>query len=122
MVNNLFTEKSPMSMLPTENLIPGMLLAADVRDRNGRLLLKAGAELTEKHLYIMRTWGIVEVEIVDVDGNQQVPAGAVAIDPELWAGILAEITPIFRHSDLSHPAIKELLRIRIVREARNGNR
>jgi hypothetical protein len=111
-----------MSIVSTENLIPGMLLAADVRDRNGRLLLKAGAELTDKHLYILRTWGIVEAEVVNADENQQASAGAVAMDPELWAGILAEITPLFRHTDLSHPAIKELMRIRVIREALNGNR
>lgn len=122
MVNNLFAEKSPVSKVPTENLIPGMLLAADVRDRNGRLLLKTGVELTDKHLYILRTWGIVEVEVVGVDENQEGSAGSVAIDPELWSVIQAEITPLFRHTDLSHPAIKELLRIRIVREARDGNR
>ena len=111
-----------MSKVPTENLIPGMILAADVRDRNGRLLLKAGTELTEKHLYILRTWGTVEADILDSDDNQENTGSTNAIDSELWAAIEEEITPLFSHTDLTHPAIKELLRIRIVREARHGNR
>jgi len=111
-----------LSKVPVENLIPGMVLAADVRDRSGRLLLKAGSEMTDKHLHILRTWGIVEAEAVNPDENQERPAEANAIDPGLLAGIEAEITPLFLHTDLTHPAIKELLRIRIVREACNGNR
>lgn len=31
-----------MSIVTPKNLLPGMVLAADVRDRNGRLLLKTG--------------------------------------------------------------------------------
>jgi hypothetical protein len=122
MVNILYVENSSMSKLPAENLIPGMVLAADVRDRNGRLLLKAGTELTEKHLYILRTWGIVEAEVVGVAEDQVCPSGVDAIDPEVLAAIEARITPLFRHNDLGHPAIKELLRIRFDREASNDDR
>jgi len=121
MVNNLFAEKSQVSKVPTENLISGMLLAADVRDRNGRLLLKAGTELTDKHLHILRSWGTVEAEVEGgVDENHDGPKGADAIDAELWAATAAEVSPLFCHTDLGHPAIKELLRIRIVREAGHG--
>ena len=111
-----------MSKIPTDKLIPGMLLANDVRDRNGRLLLKAGAELSDKHLHILRTWGIVEAEVAGVDENLEGSSGADAIDPELQASIVAKITPLFRHTDLSHPAMKELLRVRIVQEARHEDR
>jgi len=107
--------------ISAENLIPSMVLAADVRDRSGRLLLKSGTELTDKNLYILRTWGIVEAGILysnDIQDNTPCPN---VIDPELWATIETEITPLFRHTDLSHPAIKEILRIRIEQEARDGN-
>ena len=111
-----------MSKVPADNLIPGMVLAADVRDRSGRLLLKSGIELTTKHLHILRTWGVVEAEILDKDDHPEVTTCPNAIDPELWKTIEEEISPLFRHADLTHPAIKELLRIRIVREGRYGDR
>ena len=111
-----------MSIVSTENLIPGMVLAADVRDRNGRLLLKEDVELTDKHLHILRTWGTVEVDILNTHEYKENTASTNAIDPELWAAIEGEITPLFHHADLSHPANKELLRIRIEREARHGDR
>lgn len=111
-----------MSKVSAENLIPGMVLAADVRDRNGRLLLKEGVELTDKHLHILRTWGTVEADIVNAGDHQENSAIATAIAPEVWAAIEGEIIPLFHHTDLNHPAIKELLRIRIEREARHGDR
>lgn len=98
-----------------------MVLAADVRDRNGRLLLKAGAELTDKHLYLLRTWGTVEADIVDAEGNRESTPRANSINHELWMAIEQEIAPLFLHTDLSHPAVKELLRIRIEKEARYGD-
>ncbi len=110
-----------MSMVSAENLVPGMVLAADVRDRNGRLLLKAGVELTDKHLHILRTWGTVEADIIGADENPENTPRASAIAPELRAAIEKEITPLFRHADLGQPAMKELLRIRIEREARHGD-
>jgi hypothetical protein len=111
-----------MGEIAIDNLIAGMVLAANVRDRNSRLLLKAGTELIDKNLYILRTWGTVEAEVVGTDGNQEGSAGAGSIDLEILSGIEAELTPQFRYTDLSHPAMKELLRVRIVQEARHEDR
>jgi len=111
-----------MGTIPTDNLIPGMVLASDVRDRSGRLLLKGGTELSDRHLYIMRTWGILEAEVAGVEEDPESPEFANVIAPELWAAIEEESTPLFRHADLAHPAMKELLRMRIMKKARYGNR
>ncbi len=111
-----------MGKIPTDNLIPGMVLASDVRDRSGRLLLRGGTELNDRHLYILRTWGIIEVELAGAEEDPEGPEFANGIAPELWSAIEGEITPLFHHADLSHPAVRELLRIRIDREARHGDR
>ncbi len=109
-----------MGKVAIDNLVPGMLLAADLRDRNGRLLLKAGTELTDRCLYLLRTWGALEADIENPDGNPECPATCDAIDPALWASLEREIAPLFRHTDLCHPVIKELMRIRILQEASHG--
>ncbi len=109
-----------MAKIATDNLLPGMVLAADVRDRSGRLLLKDGTELTERHLYILRTWGVVEAEVAGAEEDEGSPVDTEAFDPERWAILEEEITPFFRLADLSHPVIRELLRIRIAQEARHG--
>jgi hypothetical protein len=99
-----------------------MILGADVRDRSGRLLLGAGTELSERHLIILRTWGVVEVEIAGADEGENDTLAVNAIDPALWDAIEKEISPLFRYADTTHPAVKELMRMRIVREAAHGNR
>ncbi|HEX2769082.1 MAG TPA: hypothetical protein VHN12_07330 [Geobacteraceae bacterium] len=111
-----------MGKIPTDNLIPGMILASDVRDRSGRLLLTGGTALNDRHLYILRTWGIIEAEVAGAEEYPESPELANAIAPEVWSAIEDEITPLFRHADLAHPAMKELLRMRIMKKARHGNR
>jgi hypothetical protein len=106
----------------TDNLSPGKILAADVRDRSGRLLLGAGTELSERHLNILRTWGVVEVEIAGSEDGECDLNSSNPIDSALWDAIEKEIAPLFRHTDNTHPAVKELMRMRIVREAAHGNR
>jgi hypothetical protein len=103
-----------------DNLTPQMILGADVRDRSGRLLLGAGTELTERHLYILRTWGVVEVEIVGIEDKCTDTEAPETIDPNLLESIESKISPIFYHTDRDHPAIKELMRMRITREAKSG--
>jgi hypothetical protein len=106
----------------TDNLLPGMILGADVRDRSGRLLLGTGTELSERHLFILRTWGVVEVEIAGEEERGDDPKSTKTIDPTLCAAIEKKIAPLFCHVDNTHPAIKELISMRILREAADDKR
>ncbi len=111
-----------MGMVHLDNLKPGMILAADVHDRNGRLLLGAGNELNDKHIYIFRTWGVPEADITGMEEDSLARTPTDSIDPEIRAAAEAELKPVFRHADLDHPAIAELLQISITRKARHGVR
>ncbi len=107
-----------MALLHIDNLAPGMVLKQNVCDRNGRLLLPEGSELTEKHLTIFRSWGVLEVDIaVDGDGDGGAAPQHEAMDPDLVTAAEAAVKPLFVHNDLDHPAVKELLRICIARRA-----
>lgn len=107
-----------MALVHIDNLAPGMVLKQNVCDRSGRLLLPEGSELTEKHLTIFRTWGVLEV---DITADSDVDGGAAPLreemDPDRLAAAEAAVKPLFVHNDLDHPAIKELLRICIARRA-----
>jgi hypothetical protein len=98
-----------------------MVLKADVCDRSGRLLLPGGTELTEKHLQIFRTWGVLEAEIVGESDSEAGGPGGDEIDPEALAAAEARVKPLFLCNDLEHPAIKELLRLCIIRRATHGS-
>lgn len=109
-------------MLPTDNLTAGMLLSADVHARTGRLLLGAGTELTDKHIYIFRIWGVIEADIAGRENEDDSPASVNMIDSESWSKAEAAIRPLFRHTDLTHPGMQELLRLGILRKAQHGSR
>lgn len=106
---------APGALIPAEDLAPGMVLAEEVRDQQGRLLMPAGTELTERHLRAFQLWGIRSVRVFGAGGSQGDPV------PELTPAQLAEGEAIvrarFQLHDLRHPLIAELLRLAGRREA-----
>lgn len=111
-----------MGMLPIDSLEIGMVLASDVQDRNGRMLLGAGAELNQKHLMIFRTWGIVEVDIAGIDYADDEPPLPAEVDPADLAAAEEALQPLFCHAGIDHPALRELLRLAAIRKVQHGLR
>jgi hypothetical protein len=99
-----------------DDLEPGMLLAEEVRDQQGRLLMPAGTELTERHLRAFQLWGILSVRIRAADAAPD-PA-AVPLSPEQLAEGEALVLARLRETDPAHPLIVELVRWCAEREAR----
>lgn len=56
-----------MITIDLEEFKPGMILAESVYSRQDVLLLKEGTELTERKVWILRSWGISKVS---VEGEQ----------------------------------------------------
>lgn len=109
-----------MGLVALDNLEIGMVLASDVLDRNGRMLLGAGAELNQKHLTIFRTWGVAEADIAGIDYvDNELPLPA-EIDPVALVAAEEALLPHFRHSGTEHPALRELLRLAAIRKVLHG--
>ena len=110
-----------MALVHIDNLAPGMVLSRSICDRSGRLLLPAGAELTEKHFSIFRMWGVLEAEIVGEGASEEGETDGIdqseELDPVLLAKARDEVERLFVHNDPDHPAIRELMRICIHRRA-----
>ncbi len=109
-----------MGKVSIDNLEIGMVLATDVLDRNGRMLLGAGAELNQKHLTIFHTWGVVEADIAGIDYADTEPTLPPEIDIEALAAAEASLQPLFIHSGIEHPALRELLRLAAIRKVQRG--
>ena len=109
-----------MGTVAIENIETGMVLASDVRDRSGRMLLGSGAELTQKHLVIFRTWGVLEADIAGQGGQTavQIP---VDVDPLELAAAEASLASLFRHTNRSHPAVIELMRLAALRKVQHAS-
>ncbi len=109
-----------MGLLPIENLEAGMVLASDVQDRNGRMLLGAGAELTQKHLVIFRTWGVVEADIAGIDYADDESLLPAEVDPAALEAAELSLIPLFQYAGTDHPALRELLRLAAIRRVQHG--
>ena len=104
-----------MGLINVENLQVGMVLAADAQVRNGRVLLRSGSVIVEKHLHIFKAWGVPEADIEGVT-RQDVAASAEArIDPRALEKAQNLLQERFRHVDLGHPFMEELRRLCLLR-------
>ena len=83
----------------------GMVLAADVVDKRGRLLIPAGKELSERYVGALSQWGIDRIE-VEGDG----PEGGDSGEIEPWAveRATAEIATLFSLVNRDHPMMAAL--------------
>lgn len=104
--------RSP-GLVAVDDLEAGMLLAEDVRDQQGRLLMPAATELTERHLRAFQLWGIVGVKIRRP--GEDPDTAAVSVPPELQAEAETIVRGRLRHNNPSHPVIAELQRICVAR-------
>jgi hypothetical protein len=97
-----------MGMINLDDVQPGMVLAQDVKDRAGRVLLTANTELTEGHIKIFKKWGILSADIEGVSREEVATNELRAMDPAAVEEARTKAEKLFSHADTSHPAMKEL--------------
>ena len=68
-----------MINLNIEDIKPGMILTQPVRNRQGVLLLEAGAKVSKKNIRIFKSWGILEVSIKGNPAEAEGPTGDTEI-------------------------------------------
>ena len=108
-----------MGTLYTDKLEPGMVLAEEVRDVNGRLLLGEGNSIEPSHIRIFKIWGITEVNVRgEVGKKEEVTAD---VEPELLEKIKERMRHVFSQVDRDHPAINEIFRLSIEHRSHNGS-
>jgi HD-like signal output (HDOD) protein len=105
-----------MEIVRIDKLQTGMILAADVLDMNGRLLLAEGEKIKPDHIRILKIWGISEVSIFK-DG-EEIEKTEPDIDPKLLEKTKEYTHYIFKHVDLNHPAINELFELSVLFRSR----
>lgn len=108
-----------MATIKLKNLKVGMVLTGDAKDLNGRVLLKSGAKITEKNLKTLKSWGVTETDVQKATTEDIEDTGSKDLNPELLDKAEAEVTRFFSHADRSHPAIKELFYLCVMRKAKS---
>ena len=107
-----------MGILSTAQLQTGMVLADDVRDINGRLLLAKGEKIQQKHMRILKSWGITEVNISGDPQPDHPPPEAV--DPQQLEKAQIAAGFVFSHIDREHPAMKKLYDLCVLYRCRHN--
>ncbi len=97
-----------MPTISISELETGMVLSADATNMNGVVLLKQGTTIEEKHLGILKTWGISQVD-VEGDDNQETIQEIINANPQLAAQAEALAEERFYHVDKKHPLFKALI-------------
>ncbi len=88
----------------------GQELQQDAISSKGRLLLTTGTILGNNHLEILRTWGVVEVDITGDDANnEEVNEDFYSLPNAVKQQIEDALKIQFCHNNLTHPFIKELI-------------
>ena len=102
-----------MGSVALDNIKPGMVLDTDATAGN-QTLLAAGVNLTEKHIKLLKAWGVLEVEIKNTSNADINLAEIDAHDPVLVKTIQDQLRPHFQHCDSEHPLIVELIRLKTI--------
>ena len=97
---------------------PGDVVACELTNGQGAVLVKAGTALNEGHLRLLRMWGVNIVRIRAEDGTES--AGNATQAEKLLDEAEAEIKARFGAS-LDNEVMAEILRVAVEqRAARNG--
>lgn len=86
----------------------GLVLAADVTNRNGVVLLKQGMTISERQINVLKTWGITHVDIEGND-NETPLQELIAAHPEYMTEADSRAAQLFAHADGKHPLFQALM-------------
>ena len=99
-----------MGTLNLNDLKEAMVLAADIKNKHGNILIKEGSTLTAKHILLMKAWGVTEADVVGFDKDQVEKEEMHALSPEIIEAIEKELRAVFPPFD-NNPIMAEIYRI-----------
>ena len=102
-----------MALVTADQVRPGMVVATEVTDRRGRLLIPAGNELSESHVQALRMWGVTHLE---VEGDGFEDDSSVSDDPQVVAAAEQAVDAILKHNDPAHPFMGVLRKTAVKRQ------
>ncbi len=107
-----------MATINIDNIEEGMVLAEDVVDRFGNILLAAGNSVSEKTLRIFKMWGVTEASITGIAQEEVVAKEAAGVDPEMLRQAEEHMGELFHHCNKEDAVVKEIFRLSALRTAR----
>ena len=107
-----------MPKVKLDDLREGMIVAADVRNLDDMLLLPAEAQLTARHITVLRSWGVSEVHVQSSNEADDASDPLRRLPPETLARMEEKLRSIFWKFDPAQPLHQTILRLMLLRQAR----
>ncbi len=105
-----------MAKVKVKDLQEGAILADDVRDQNGMLILSQGQSVSGKHLRTFKSWGVTEIDIETIEEGEIEACSIEKNEDTVSAEVKAKVDELFRYTDTQHPAMAELMELCILRK------
>jgi DNA-directed RNA polymerase subunit H (RpoH/RPB5) len=99
-----------MGELNINDLQPSMVLAQDVKNKHGLLLLRKEKALTGKDISLLKIWGISEADIRGIDREQVVKEETNALPGDVVELIENEFNEFFPPV-VDNPVMEEIYRV-----------
>ena len=109
-----------MVRVKSEELQPGMVVARDVKNIDGMLLVPSGCELSERQIGILQAWGVTELEVEASEEQAKAHDPLAQLPPELLAKITADLRARFWQPDESSPVAAEIFKLLLRRQAKRA--
>lgn len=94
-----------------------MTLCADVSTPEGLFLFPAGTGLTDRHLMILESWGVAEVDVTLPEGMVASLDPLAQLDAQTLERLGTELKGRFLQLEEEEPAAMEVFRVMLRREA-----
>jgi HD-like signal output (HDOD) protein len=101
-----------MGYIAVENLKEGMVLDQDVHDLNTRLLLSKGQKVAQRHIRVLKIWGVTGVRIIGK--NNEGAASELSFDDKNVEHLKKTINLTFQNADLKNELIKEIYKASLI--------
>ena len=113
-LNYYYGKWSFLGKVNIANLRGGMVLAGHLVDTTGRCLFVQGTIIQDRHIHIMKSWGITEADVEGVNQAKAASSAMAEIDPEIVKKCEEYISPFFRHTNQEHEVMQEIRRLSIL--------
>ena len=99
-----------MGLLGTNDLREGMVLAQDIKNRHGSMLLPRGRILTKKDLSVLKSWGITEADVEGIDKDEVEKKEMESLPSSVTESIEKKLRELFPEFE-DNPVMEEIYRI-----------
>lgn len=105
-------------VVPMDKLRAGMEVAADVNNLNGVLMVARGTVLTERHLRILKMWGIESIEIAGGEDGPPPDRTESEYPTELLRVAESRVDQRLKHVVVNNKTLAKIRHLAILRTAR----